>query len=176
MKKTKAHTRYKTSDGKIVPGVTTICGKVNLGNKNRVLMNWANRLGLQGIDSSKYTDEMADIGTLTHHMIQCHLQKQEPDLSDYSQNQIDKAENSFLSFLEWRKNQELIVCFCEKVLVSEEMKYGGQVDLYCLLNGKKTLVDIKTSKAIYPEAFYKLLVGISRCWKSMALPSRTALF
>jgi len=155
MKKAKAHVRYKDKKGSIVPGVTTICGILN----KPALVRWANNLGLQGIDSSKYVSELADIGTLAHYMIQCHLQKTKPDPSDYSANQIDKAENAFLKYLEWEKHQDLQVIFCEEMLIHEELGYGGTVDLYCILNGKKTLVDFKTSKGIFPEHFLQVAGG-----------------
>lgn len=35
--------------------------------------NTANRLGLQGIDSTKYTDKAAKIGTLIHAMVESHI-------------------------------------------------------------------------------------------------------
>ena len=68
-----AHTRYKTSDGQIVPGASTITGLLN----KPMLVKWANNLGLQGIDSSKYTDKAASIGTLIHYLVECHITKKE---------------------------------------------------------------------------------------------------
>ena len=68
MSKTKAHTRYRLTDGTIVPGVTTVTGS-QLGWNKQVLINWANRIGLTEIDSTKYKDDKADIGTLAHQMI-----------------------------------------------------------------------------------------------------------
>lgn len=59
-KASKAHVKYRTKDKVLVPGVTTI---TNLLNKP-YLIKWANDLGLEGIDSTKYRDEAADIGTL----------------------------------------------------------------------------------------------------------------
>ena len=61
-KASKAHIRYKLKDGTVVPGATTITGLLN----KPFLITWANRLGLEGIDSTKYRDAAADIGTLAH--------------------------------------------------------------------------------------------------------------
>ena len=145
----KAHVRYKTSDGTVVPGATTITGLLN----KPFLVTWANRLGLEGIDSSKYTDEAAKIGTLAHALIQSHLTAEELDMSDFSPVQVDQAENAILSFFEWKKKHELEPLQCEAPFVSDEMKYGGTIDCYCLLDGKATLLDFKTGKAIYDEYF-----------------------
>lgn len=150
--KTKAHIRYKDKEGNVVPGVTTILGILN----KPALVKWANNLGLQGIDSTKYRDEMADIGTLAHYMIMCYLNKQESILDDYSKDQIEKAENCLISFWEWEKGHKIEPILVEQPLVSEFYKYGGTVDLYCKLDGEFTLIDFKTGKAIYPEMIYQL--------------------
>lgn len=150
--KTKAHTIYKASDGTRVPGVTTILGILN----KPALVKWANNLGLQGIDSTKYRDEMADIGTLAHKMILAYFNKVELDTSDYSKNQIGLAENCLLSFWEWEKGHKIEVIIAEEQLVSAEYGYGGTIDCFCKLDNQPTLLDFKTGKAIYPEFFYQL--------------------
>lgn len=155
----KAHTRYKTSDGKQVPGVTTILGVLN----KPALVKWANNLGLQGIDSSRYVDKMASIGTLAHYMIQCHLAGEVPDFSAYSPEEIEKANNSLKSYHAWESQHTLKPLLCEAPLISERYRFGGTIDCYCTLNGITTLLDFKTSKAIYPEhivqvAAYRMLL------------------
>lgn len=150
-KKARAHTRYELTDGTKVPGVTTVLGILN----KPALVIWANRLGLQGIDSSKYRDEMADIGTLAHKMILDYFNKADTDTTDYSKSQIDLAENCLLSFWEWEKQHTIEVIMAEAQLVSS-LGYGGTIDCYCKLDGIDTLLDFKTGKAIYPEMFYQL--------------------
>ena len=150
--KVKSHIRYKDQEGNIVPGVTTILGILN----KPALVTWANKLGLQGIDSTKYRDEMADIGTLAHLMILDYFNKQETDTSEYSKSQIEKAENCLLSFHQWEMGHDIEPILIEKPLVSELWKYGGTVDLYCKLDGELTLIDFKTGKAIWPEMMYQL--------------------
>lgn len=151
-KSARAHVRYKTSEGKIVPGATTITGLLN----KPFLVTWANRLGLEGIDSSKYTDEAATVGTLAHALIQADLQDDTVDRNLYSPQQMDLAENAVLSFFEWKKRHKIEVIFCEQQMVSDKMLYGGTVDCYCKLDGKPTLLDFKTGKAIYEEYFVQL--------------------
>ena len=151
-KKSKAHTIYKLEDGTKIPGVTTVLGILN----KPALVIWANRLGLQGIDSTKYRDEMADIGTLSHKLILDYFNKVETDTSDYSANQIELAENCLLSFWAWEKEHKIEVVMAEVPMVSNVYKYGGTIDCYCKLDGKMTLLDFKTGKAIYPEMFYQL--------------------
>lgn len=145
----KAHTVYKTSDGKRVPGATTVTGLLN----KPYLIKWANNLGLDGIDSSKYTDEAAKVGTLAHAMIQADLTGEEIDKNQFSKEQIDLAENAVISFFEWKGRHKVEPIICEKPMVSDKMMFGGTVDCYCLLDGVPVLLDFKTGKAIYEEYF-----------------------
>lgn len=150
--KTKAHQRYKTKDGTIVPGVTTITGILD----KPALIYWAWDLGMKGIDYKKFKDDKADIGTLAHDMIICHLLGTTPNLDDYTKNQIGQAENALISFFEWENGKNIQVIHAEKALVSEEFKYGGQFDILAVIDGISTLLDIKTGKAIYPEMVIQL--------------------
>jgi hypothetical protein len=152
MGKSKAHQRYKTKDGCIVPGVTTITGILD----KPALVYWAWDLGMKGIDYKKFKDDKADIGTLAHDMIICHLLGTTPNLDDYTKNQISQAENALISFFEWEKGKNIEVRQTEKALVSEQFKYGGQFDVFATIDGISTLLDIKTGKAIYPEMVIQL--------------------
>lgn len=148
----KAHIVYKTPDGTRVPGATTITGLLNKPH----LVKWANNLGLEGIDSSKYTDEAAAVGTLAHEMVQAHLQGFEVDTAMYSPIQVDLASNAVLSFLEWQSRHKIEPIICETPMVSSKLRFGGTVDCYCLLDGVPTLLDFKTGKAIYDEYFVQV--------------------
>ena len=157
--KEQAHQRYKTKDGIIVPSVTTI---ISLLNKP-ALVPWANKLGLQGIDVAKYVDKTAEIGTLAHQMILDYFKNIETDFSEYSPETKDKAENSFLSFLEWIRGKKIVPTFIEKSGVSEGWGFGGTFDFYGIIDKVFTLIDFKTGSGIYPEmsiqlAAYKILL------------------
>lgn len=151
-KVSKAHIRYKLADGKVVPGATTITGLLNKPQ----LVRWANKLGLEGIDSSKYTDEAAAVGTLAHEMVQAHLQGETVDTNMFSPLQVELAENALISFYEWLARHEVEPIMCEVPMVSEKYKFGGTVDCYCKLDGVPTLLDFKTGKAIYDEYFVQV--------------------
>lgn len=150
--KTRAHITYRLADGTRVPGVTTVTGILN----KPALVPWANKLGLQGIDSSKYRDEMADIGTLAHQMILDYFNMVKTDTSEYSKNQIELAENCLLSFWSWEKEHDIEVILAEVGIVSEEYKFGGTLDCLCRIDDVLTLLDFKTGKGIYPEYFYQV--------------------
>ena len=154
-KSAKAHTKYINNAGVQVPGVTTILGVLN----KPALVKWANNLGLQGIDSTKYRDKAANVGTLAHLMVQNFLQETKGDYSDFSSEEINLAENCLISFYEWYKNNSVKPIFLEKGFVSELHQYGGTIDCYAVLNGKPTLLDFKTSSGIWPEMLHQVAGG-----------------
>jgi len=151
-KKYKAHQIYQDKAGEIIPSVTTILSVLN----KPALVKWANNLGLQGIDSSKYTDAMATIGTLAHYLIECHLLEFKPLLAEYSKDDISKAETAMIKYLDWEGQNKLEPKLVEAQVVSEKYRFGGRIDLYGKLNGEMTLIDFKTCKAIYPEMICQL--------------------
>lgn len=153
IKKTaKAHTVYKTTDGKRVPGATTITGLLN----KPYLVKWANKLGLEGVDSSKYTDEAATVGTIAHKLIEGYFTGEDIDRNKYSPQDISLAENAVISFYEWAKQHAIKPMLNEQAWVSDEKKYGGTLDCLCEIDGELELLDFKTGKAIYDEYFVQL--------------------
>jgi hypothetical protein len=160
----KAHIRYRQlkPPKKIVPGITTITGKMVDAN---ILARWANGLGLQGYDSSKYVDELATVGTLEHHLVECDLQNLSPALDDYTKNQIDQAEKIFENkFLKWKAEHNIVLVAMERPLVSELYPFGGTGDIYCFLDGKFTYIDVKTSKGCY-ENHKVQSVACAKLWE-----------
>lgn len=153
---TKAHQRYKV-DGVVVPSVTTIIGLLN----KPMLVKWANNLGLQGIDSTKYVDETAKIGSLVHERIEAFLSGLEVDMSNYTPNQIEASHNGFNKFMQWYEENDFKVIFTEHGLTSEVYKYGGTCDCYGIKDGKYVLLDFKTGKAIYDEYFIQLAAYVN---------------
>ena len=145
--KVKGHQRYRTKDGEIVPGVSGIVGLL----AKDALIKWSNELGLKGIDSAKYTDDKAAIGTLAHSFIADGLQDLETDTSDYDANQIESAQNCVRSFDQWARGKEIRPVLIEKPLVSERFCFGGTSDLYARIDGVKELIDLKSGTAIWPE-------------------------
>lgn len=145
--KTKTHTKYKTRDGKRVASVTTILNMI----AKPALIHWAWKLGCDGQDYRKVRDKAANIGTIAHYLAECHLLDTKPDLSDYAPNEIAKAENAFIGFLDFLKEKKVKPIWVEKPLVSEKYRYGGTIDCYAKMGEKLALLDLKTSKGLYPE-------------------------
>lgn len=164
LEKTKAHQRYKLADGTTVPGVTTVLGVQD----KPALLQWAYQCGVDGIDYRKSRDNAADIGTIAHFLIECHLKGVEPDKADFAPADLDKAENAVIKFLSWWDSMGFEFIASEVQLVSEKYRYGGTLDILARLKGEVILIDLKTSKAIYDEywqqlAAYQVLAVFVRC-------------
>ena len=164
--KKKAHIQY--IENKIVyPGVTTFTGQLN----KPALVYWAWGLGMKQINLRSYVDEKASIGTLAHYMILCYYKELLPVMDEFSKIEIDKAENAMLSFYEWEKTfnpaldckpSELKTIRVEKPEVSSYWKFGGTSDYVGETpKGKKWMIDYKTGKDVYVEAYYQVAGGYS---------------
>ncbi len=145
-----ARTEYYNSKQIKIPSVTTVLGIIN----KPALVPWANKLGLQGINSSNYVSETAIIGTATHELIELYIKNKPMNFEDFKCNkeQFKQAQIGFEKFKEWLLYQdsfELIAS--EKKLVSNKYNYGGTIDCITKLNGIVTLIDFKTSASIYSE-------------------------
>ena len=146
------HQRYRLANGSPVPGVTTVLGIIN----KPALASWANRLGLQGTNSTEYVNDLAASGTLAHSLIESSLTGITAMIGDYSPEQIRRAQNALASFQTWARDKRLETRQTELSLVSEAHGYGGTLDWYGTVNGLPTLIDFKTSAAIYDDHLYQL--------------------
>lgn len=150
------HQIYKNKDGKRLVGVTTVCGVLN----KPALLQWANKIGLQGIEMTSYVDNLAGIGTLAHGMCTSFLGvAPDFDYNDYTENQITLATQAFNSFKAWYELNKVELISAEQALISEDYQYGGCYDIYAYLNGLKTLIDLKSGSAIYPEHILQVAGG-----------------
>ena len=157
----KAHTRYTLADGTVVPSATTVIGV--LGLNKQALIAWAARLASQGIDPMRYRDEAADAGSCAHEMVRAYWRGEEPDLSPYSQEQIQAARNSLQAFYKWVERKHIEPILVEQPMVSERHRFGGTPDVVAVVDGKLELLDWKTSAGLYIEhkiqvsAYYHML-------------------
>lgn len=152
LSKVKIHTVYKLKSGNRVPSVTTILGILN----KPALTDWAWQMGTQGLDYKEVRDNAGDIGTLAHYLILCDLKGETPDTSEYSPQDLEKAETCLIKYWDWLKGHKIEPFMLETPLISEEYQFGGTIDFFGKVDGQSTLLDFKTGKAIYDDFFYQL--------------------
>lgn len=155
---------YKNAEGKRIPGVTTIIA--NLGWNKNALMYWAWEEGLNGKNFRETSQEAADIGTIGHAMVEADLKNKDwrslVDLRDVTEEMVEQATRTFQAWLQWKKlfNFELVAS--EISLISEQWQIGGTIDV-ATIQGEVSLVDLKTSNAIYED--HKIqIAAYGRLW------------
>lgn len=162
---------YKTQDGKRVPGVTTILSRFK---DSGGLIHWAWEQGRDGKDYRETRDQAASAGHIAHAMIEAHIHGDtfaEPGLADLGlpdsaegeqawEEAMSKAKHAYAQYLEWRESTKLEIIATEVPLVSERYRFGGTIDAIAMINGKLSILDWKTSNAVYGD--YIVQVGAYR--------------
>ena len=165
-KRTKAHTVYTASNGKMVLSVPTILKLI----PKPALIPWAYNLGLVRQDYNKVRQESADIGTEVHDLINIKEGAGwDTYLNDMDYHIGDRARWSLDNYKKFVKDHDLRILEQELTLTFGGDKrtpaFGGTCDMVAEVDGKLSLVDFKTGKAIYPEsvlplAAYDMLLGL----------------
>ena len=102
-----------------------------------------------------------DVGSEVHDAIEKYLQSgKEPKFDN------EQAENGFAAFMEWADSHKLKTNHCELQVIGSN--WAGMLDWLGFLDDKLTVVDFKTSRALYPEyryqiAAYRSCVGAEAC-------------
>jgi len=140
---------YTNSVGQPIPGTSDITGRFKDSSR---LLYWAFNRGKSG--AAKLNDDSAlDIGTAVHKMA-------EQDLKGYSDADIifhlnetvrspddqEKAMAAFGAFRKWRASFAVALHKQEISLVSEQLQFGGTLDVVARMRRGRGLVDFKTSK------------------------------
>ena len=140
---------YKLADGTRVPSVTQVLQVI----AKPALIQWSNRMGLQGINSNDYRDEKALIGTTAHAMVEHYFRGV---VADIPEERRAMALPGFRNFLRWRNAHDVTPVLIEESFVSEKRRYGGTVDLVADVDGVRELVDLKFTNGIYRDQFSQL--------------------
>lgn len=98
-----------------------------------------------------------EIGTHAHAMIEWDLRARLGQQPGPKPVILDKALWSFMAFEDWAKAVNLKPLLIEEVVYSEKYGFAGTMDLYAELDHdgrrQRALVDFKTGKAVYAEAY-----------------------
>ena len=133
---------YKTSIG-VIPSVTTIISTVV---RNPALEAWKERTP----NWKEISTVAADIGTLTHKAIDMYLKEDSTNFIEAFKRGGERIEKPFLAFSEWKSNTGFeyvdseIGTWCER-------GYAGTIDLVGNIDDRLYLIDLKTSRRVYPD-------------------------
>jgi hypothetical protein len=102
-----------------------------------------------------HTKELAkasEIGSQAHALIEWTLKAKLLQQPGPAPRVSDKAQWSFMAWEDWAKSVKLKPLYVEQVVYSRRFGYAGTLDLLAEVDGKLTVVDWKTGKAVYAEA------------------------
>ena len=148
----------KKSDWQTIDSVSRICGIVD---KSDALLIWASRLCSDYLLSlpvnarsdeevkravnihREKKEEAANIGTLAHAWAESYIKSW--DISFPEDPHVINAVNGFL---DWTSQHKIEWLASERFVYSDEYNYVGICDAIAVIDGKKYLVDFKTSNRI----------------------------
>lgn len=156
---------YRLADGTEVPGCTTIIKSLSDPGG---LLHWAWQQGMDGIDYRNTRDKAAEAGTLAHDLIEAEIRGL-PLPTDSDTEKLGKAMRALQRFREWRDQTKAEITVHERPLISEVHRFGGTPDAEAILNGRRVLLDWKSSNGVYGEYLaqlggYALLIEEREGW------------
>lgn len=170
-----------------VPGVTGISGKLNVDGKLEGLNKWAARMAVEKIkgewsrlislppselavaldeaakEHTKKRDKAAEIGTKIHEWVEQHIRA----LIHFGAEPAWPTDPLIIGgverYLEWESLHHVEYLMTERYVYHRHHRYAGQADIVAIVDGVKTLPDIKSSNyfsldyalqtAAYAEAY-----------------------
>ena len=141
----RAHTYRRIEDGSSKPlkSVTALCSRVDGGNSDG-LVDWAWKLGVQGIDWKAERDQKGAIGTSVHAALEALAQGAIPEIEDFDED----AQGYIKAICSWWLDAQPEPIDQEFIVAHPTMDYAGRVDQLLEIDGEKWLIDLKTSKSL----------------------------
>jgi len=126
---------YTLPDGRLIPSVTTVLG----WHKQDSLKEWRERVGEE--EANKISSKAARRGTKLHNLCEKYLRNEEIDFNELDVGTIDLFD-SIQHVLDDRVDD---IYSIEDALYSEHLRLAGRVDCIANYNGKRSVIDFKTS-------------------------------
>jgi len=156
------HWYIRRDTGKVLTSVTGALGIIASAD---ILMAWATKLAknhlIEIIESGGMVlvddvykacglyrakrDEAGDIGTAVHAMIESYIKSKLEKKPFKFGNVPEKVGYGFIAFKEWVEKNKVKFEATEQIVYSLKYNYVGTLDIRAVVNGKRTLIDIKTS-------------------------------
>lgn len=149
------HKCYINTKGVEVPSVTTIVGMLH----KPALTKWANIMGFKRRNTDDILNRAGSVGTIIHDYMECYAKNETYDINQmqaHINTYGDDVLNRLYYIKEWVTTHDVKLdpIFCEESLTGDD--YGGTVDFYGTYNGKKCIIDYKTSSNVYASMFLQL--------------------
>jgi hypothetical protein len=167
------HQYKKRGEKKCITSVTAATGMIN----KPLLIPWAVKLTkvylIEKLENSEAVtvadveeaakqhrikkDTAAEKGTQVHNWAEQYInfklgkEKKKPEMP-----KDESVLNGVLAFLDWEKEHKVKFLASEKLVYSKKHDYVGLMDAEAIIDGKRCVVDFKTSSGIYNEMRYQV--------------------
>lgn len=98
-------------------------------------------------------EKASEIGSQVHKLVEWKLRVQLGQTVGLEPRVVDDAQWAFMAWEDWAKSVHLTPKLIEQTVYSRVHGYAGTMDLVADVDGVLKLIDFKTGKAIYAEAF-----------------------
>lgn len=159
------HSAYYSETGDEYPSVTTVLDNLGLATMPMCYAAW--KLGKEGKHFKEEWGKAADIGTVVHALVEQDMmdsfgdggvelsakaRKLRDEFTDWQQEQ---AETCMDGYRAWKRFEAsdlgIYLLESEEEVINEEYNYGGTFDFRGYVDGEHTILDLKTSKGLYPS-------------------------
>ena len=143
---------YFSEDGTAVPSVTTL---LEAYPKGAAFYEWLKK---NGEDSDTIRDEAGRKGSLVHGLTESYDNGEEVSLLNEEGYVVYKMVEwvMFECYVEFWSRFPFEIIHTELSLVSKSLGFAGTLDRIIEMNGKRVLLDIKTSGSIWPSFWLQL--------------------
>jgi hypothetical protein len=154
---------YTTEEGKWVPSVTTI---LDAYPKDYGYFKWLKEVGEE---ADTIRDEAGRRGSAVHDLTERYDNGEEISLLNTEGHLSFKLNewSMFERYVDFSTQHHPETLMVEQNIVSDKLGFAGTLDRIITLNGRKILVDIKTSNAIYPTYWLQLAAYRQLLWEEM---------
>ncbi|MGL6099438.1 MAG: PD-(D/E)XK nuclease family protein [Fusobacteriaceae bacterium] len=160
------HKLYTDDKGNRLPSVTTVLKKcIPMAD---FILEWANGLGFKNIKYKEHMKDITETGNCVHEIIERYtsenmeyidatiLNKIFRENPFYSRNDLT-IHKCFSQFMEWFNDLKSFDLISNELsLVSEKYRFGGTIDMVCMIDGRMTILDLKTSNSLDSKMLMQL--------------------
>lgn len=153
---------YACGDGKYVPSSTTL---LEAYPKGAAYYEWLKRVGQ---DADELRDDAGRRGSVVHNLTEQLDRGQEVIGAVVGEGPLYRmSEWAMLErYVEFRKRFSPVIEEIELRLVSESLGYAGTLDRIMVIDGRRYIVDIKTSNALY-DHYWLQIASYWNLWQSI---------
>lgn len=151
--------------------IISVSAVVGIVDKSRPLVLWATKLAnsflkLRLAQNLPFSEEIIDEATNLHQVRKDEAASKGSEVHKWAEEYIkdknpalpldEKVLNGVTGFLSWIQQNKVQLKESERMVYSKKHDYVGTLDAIGKINGKLSLIDFKTSNAVYSTMYYQV--------------------